>query len=124
MICLGSLLMLICKLAWAVVGVSVAVGVGGAGVWVAVGIGVAVGGGVLVGVAVIKPTTALAVLLLELLSVVVVTLAEFWIVAPVAFGATRVWPVIVITPPKFRAATVPVKALLVKLRAGPTPFAT
>lgn len=116
--------MLICKLAWAVVGVSVAVGVGDVGVWVAVGSGVVVGGGVLMGVAVVKPTTALAVLLLGLLSVVVVTLAEFWIVAPVAFGPTRVWPVTVITPPTLRVATVPVNVLLVKLRAGPMPFST
>lgn len=115
---MGSLLILICKLAWAVVGVSVAVGVGAAGVWVAVGIGV------LVGVAVVKPTTALAVLLLGLLSVVVVTLAEFWIVAPVAFRPTRVWPVIVITPPTLRVATVPVNVLLIKLRVGTVPFFT
>ena len=116
--------MLICKLAGAGVGVIVAVGGGGADVWVAVGVCVAVGGGVLVGVAVIKAVTTLAVLLPGLLSVVVVTLAEFWIVTPLALGLTRVWLVTVMTPPTLSVATVPINVLLVKVSLAPLPLVT
>lgn len=88
------------------VGVLVAVGDGGAGVCVAVVVAV----GVLVGVAMIKPISTLAVLFAGMLSLVVVTLAVFLSVFPTVLIPTIVGAVMVTIPPALSVTTVPVNA--------------
>lgn len=75
-----------------------------------------------VGVGVSKFVVTLAVLLAGFASFVVVTLAVLTSELPVALALTKVWPVIVTTPPTFSVPTVPVNVLLARSRLGLMPF--